>query len=269
MSHEHTKAAFQCNLFTGNTRLLLIYLADAAYSQESIERCKTKRKRFLPYGYCRRSIQQMMRALNTKRRQTVTDCLIELRDKGAIKTITIPMKTSKTFVDIEFLREHESQVIKSDNGKCCDYPDETTESVVPDNANRDTETTESVSLYLKGLHVPVTGKEEIQDASRKSLSSFLPKQKPETKSAKSPAQSPSLSSLVSNPNGLKSPKVCACGHVYRPDHNHYPFCPINDPHLEDCPCLRCKGDYDGYVKIESMKRKYEARTNATEMRVSL
>ncbi len=102
MSIQHLKAAFNCREFTGTTRLLLIYLADAASNGKP----RNDGKKNLPPGYTSRSILAMMRGVNTNRPQTVTAALKELRDAGAIKTFRRKQKTALNFVDIKYLEGH-------------------------------------------------------------------------------------------------------------------------------------------------------------------
>ena len=97
MSIPHFKAAWECKKFKGNTRLLLLFLADASSNGTSVT------KRNLPLGYTSKSLLSMMDGINTNRHQTVSLALKELRDAGAIKTIRRKNKTSLTFVDIKWL----------------------------------------------------------------------------------------------------------------------------------------------------------------------
>jgi len=97
VSIPHFKAAWECKKFKGNTRLLLLFLADACSNGTSVT------KRNLPLGYTSKSLLSMMDGINTNRHQTVSLALKELRDAGAIKTIRRKNKTSLTFVDIKWL----------------------------------------------------------------------------------------------------------------------------------------------------------------------
>jgi hypothetical protein len=98
MSIPHIKAALNCREFTGNTRLLLLVLADSASNGKSSDGRPN-----LKLGYTSKSLLAMMKGVNTKRSQTVSAALKELRDAGAIKTFHRKRKTSMTFVDIAWL----------------------------------------------------------------------------------------------------------------------------------------------------------------------
>jgi hypothetical protein len=100
MSIPHLKNAFDCREFTGTTRLLLIALADSASNGQSVN------KRNLPTGYSSLSLLGMMRRCNTNRSQTISAALKELREAGAIKTVRRKRRSSLTFVDIVWLRDH-------------------------------------------------------------------------------------------------------------------------------------------------------------------
>lgn len=103
MSNAHITAVRRCNRFDKSTRLLLMILADAASNGEKV----TKGGFYnLPFGWTSKSEQQMMKDMNTDRRQSITDMLTELSEAGAIKRQRRLRKNALTFVDIEWLKAH-------------------------------------------------------------------------------------------------------------------------------------------------------------------
>jgi len=150
MSIPHIKAALNCREFTGNTRLLLIVLADSASNGKSSDG-----RHNLTLGYTSKSLLAMMKGVNTKRSQTVSAALKELRDAGAIKTFHRKRKTSMTFVDIAWLEarayteEDNAKRTGSSNHLFLDSAESAQSTSTPcvdnlyDNAKRTSKTTQS------------------------------------------------------------------------------------------------------------------------------
>lgn len=84
------------------TRQLLIWLADAAYTEEQV----AKFGNGMRVGELWRDEQWMMECLDIDRRQTITDCLNELLGAGAIKRVRRQRRSTITFVDIGWLKKH-------------------------------------------------------------------------------------------------------------------------------------------------------------------
>ena len=99
MSNQHINAAINCNKFKGNTRLLLLILANRASDGTS-----RNGKKNLPFGWTSRSLPQLMDETNIHRKQTITSLIQELVDGGAISRVRRFNTSSKTFVDIDWLR---------------------------------------------------------------------------------------------------------------------------------------------------------------------
>jgi DNA-binding transcriptional ArsR family regulator len=107
MANAHITATLRCSKFKGTTRLVLLYLADAASPGPKIV---DKRKTGLPLGYCKRRLSTIMAAVNSKRQPTVSAAIRELKKEGAIKqflkkkdgTWQVPLY----FVDLEWLKAH-------------------------------------------------------------------------------------------------------------------------------------------------------------------
>jgi hypothetical protein len=159
MSIPHINAALQCREFTGTTRLLLIVLADSASNGKSVNR------KNLPPDFSSLSLLGMMRRLNTHRRQTISDCLKELREAGVIRTIHRKQKASLTIVSLGWLESHSfteedkvsfaaasPELNPLTNQACTENVDrEDTASKLPanDNAKRAGKTTQSVQACAK------------------------------------------------------------------------------------------------------------------------
>lgn len=103
MANAHITAAFRCSKFKGITRLVLLYLADAA-SSLSAEQAKSQKK--LPFGYCKRKHDKIMVAVNCYRQPTISACLSELKDAGAIKQFRKKHLSALYFVDLEWLKSN-------------------------------------------------------------------------------------------------------------------------------------------------------------------
>lgn len=99
MSNQHLNSLRNCNKFKGNTRLLLFVLADRASDGTS-----RNGKKNLPFGWTARSLEQLMQETNIHRKQTLTACMTELIDAGAISRVRRFDRPSKTFVDIDWLK---------------------------------------------------------------------------------------------------------------------------------------------------------------------
>ena len=107
MANAHITATLRCSKFKGTTRLVLLYLADAASPGPKIVE---KKKTGLPLGYCKRRLSTIMAAVNSKRQPTVSAAISELKREGAIKQF--PKKKDGAwqvplyFVDLEWLKAH-------------------------------------------------------------------------------------------------------------------------------------------------------------------
>ncbi|MGA8271516.1 MAG: hypothetical protein WB919_08145 [Candidatus Sulfotelmatobacter sp.] len=103
MSNAHITAVRRCNRFKGNARLLLMILADAASNGEKV----TKGGFYnLPLGWTSKGEEQLMKDMNIKRRQTITDLIAELEHAGAIIRKQLLRKNAMTFVDIAWLKKN-------------------------------------------------------------------------------------------------------------------------------------------------------------------
>ena len=96
MSIDHLNAAFNCNKFTGNAKLLLVALANRASNGKG--KCK------FPYGWCFPGISRLMMDIGAKSRDTVIDNLRLLEKNSAIRRERRMGHSSKTFVDIKVLK---------------------------------------------------------------------------------------------------------------------------------------------------------------------
>jgi len=103
VSNQHITAVRKCNQFRSNTRLLLFILADAASNGKQTTETGIVN---LPYGYTSKGERQLMKDMNTARRQTITDAMDELAEAGAIVRARRMRKNALTFVDITWLQEH-------------------------------------------------------------------------------------------------------------------------------------------------------------------
>jgi hypothetical protein len=101
MANAHITAAFRCKRFKGTTRLVLLYLADAA-SPLSAKQAKEQNK--LPFGYCKRKVTTIMAAVNCNRQPTISACLSELKCAGAIKQWRKKHLSAMYFVDLDWLK---------------------------------------------------------------------------------------------------------------------------------------------------------------------
>lgn len=105
MANAHITAALRCSKFKGTTRLVLLVLADAASPGP---KGKEDKKKVLPLGYCKRRLATIMSLVNSRRQQTVSSSISELKDAGAIKqwlkkkdgTWQVPLY----FVDLDWLK---------------------------------------------------------------------------------------------------------------------------------------------------------------------
>ena len=96
MSIDHLNAAINCRKFTGNTKLLLVALANRASNGKGKSR--------FPYGWCFPGISRLMMDIGAKSRDTVIDNLRILEKSKAIKRERRMGHSSKTFVDINVLK---------------------------------------------------------------------------------------------------------------------------------------------------------------------
>lgn len=110
MSIEHINAALCCNRFTGNTRVLLFVLADAASNGKP----RKDGGKNLPYGWTSRSRPQLMKACNMTRGDTLTNAINNLADAGAIRRKRRFGKSDMTFIDIEWLKANDTKSVSTD-----------------------------------------------------------------------------------------------------------------------------------------------------------
>lgn len=104
MANAHITAAFHCSQFKGTTRLVLLYLADAA---SPLSKKDAKEQKKLPFGFCKRKLTTIMCALNIHRQPTITKAISELKAAGAIQQWTKKGASPMYFVDLEWLKERE------------------------------------------------------------------------------------------------------------------------------------------------------------------
>lgn len=106
MANQHITAAIKCSKFTGTTRLLLLILADAVSNGSE----RNDGKPNLPFGWTSKGDLQLMKALNTTRRNTVMEAMAELvgteAKPGPVKRKRRFKKNSLTFLDLEWLLAH-------------------------------------------------------------------------------------------------------------------------------------------------------------------
>src|ERR1019366_8004825 len=96
VSIDHLNAAINYKNFTGNTKLLLVALANRASNGKG--KCK------FPYGWCFPGISRLMMDIGAKSRDTVIDNLRLLEKNKAIRRERRMGRSSKTFVDIKVLK---------------------------------------------------------------------------------------------------------------------------------------------------------------------
>jgi hypothetical protein len=120
MSIPHIKAVLKCPRFKGNTRLLLLILADAASNGKK----PVDGKPNLPFGFLTRHEKQLMKLMNTKRPDTLVKAMARLVKAGVVvRKRRAKGKISTTFVDLSWLVEHTPNVASSPS-------DENTQSVL-------------------------------------------------------------------------------------------------------------------------------------------
>jgi hypothetical protein len=104
MANAHITAAFHCSQFKGTTRLVLLYLADAA---SPLSKKDAKEQKKLPFGFCKRRLSTIMCALNIHRQPTITKAISELKAAGAIQQRLKKGASPMYFLDLEWLKSHE------------------------------------------------------------------------------------------------------------------------------------------------------------------
>src|ERR1019366_4089829 len=144
------------------TRQLLIWLADAAYTEEQV----AKFGNGMRAGELWRDEQWMMECLDIDRRQTITDCLNELLEAGAIKRVRRQRRSTITFVDIGWLKKHKrldatsneaselATANVSSNSKTPNEASKTTPDVVVDNAQRGVRVVRSSEVVSRSSSEP-------------------------------------------------------------------------------------------------------------------
>ena len=116
MANAHVNAVLTCNQFRGNTRTLLLILADAASPGKS----KDENKKVLPLGWCRRKVPGLMRNLNCRRQQTVSMAITELKQAGAIAVKYMKGESPFFFVDLDWVELHARGIVDRHCGKVAD-----------------------------------------------------------------------------------------------------------------------------------------------------
>jgi hypothetical protein len=158
MSNKHLSLALKCRHdLKPSTRLLLVYLADAASNGQP----RKDGRKNLPEGMLSRGIDKMMIGLNTKRQQTVSDSLKELVAIGAITRTQRSRTSCMTKVSLGWLTEWahtEETAAELTAAYTAKFKEEFQQQKAcnQDNEKRVTKTTESVATVTRNPLSPTT-----------------------------------------------------------------------------------------------------------------
>jgi hypothetical protein len=140
-----------------------------------------------------RDEQWMMECLDIDRRQTITDCLNELLEAGAIKRVRRQRRSTITFVDIGWLKKHKRLDATSNEASELAPDNVSSNSTTPNVASKATlneasKTTRNVGVHNAERGVRVVRSSEVDNRSSNNDDNVIaPQVEPEAKPKPAPA----------------------------------------------------------------------------------